>query len=255
MADKRLNLSVDREKRRVKSAVKESTASKTDSASKSDEDDAEILSDLPERGKSKNTMLFIVLGVAIVVVAIFVFLVFIGGKDRGTSGTAETLSPQTSVQPNGGTSVSTPVPSGGSSIPSGMGTQDFTQNTNMTTSSVLTDPDQYIEDLYGLTTRVDYTVSNISSVADFVSYTKHRGTWGGGLELYWLEADYKGSKYVIQVPFEYYKELDDTGIVPVKMEVLTIAGSTADEKLTVISYMCLDEKVLEDILKNQAKSK
>lgn len=212
-----------------------------------DEDD-DILSGISERGKNRNNLLFIVIGVAVVVVIVFLFIVFLAGHGGGSGGEPDnTLQPvQTQVV---GTQQVQPTPT----VPGDLGTQDFTQNTTMTNSDVLTNPDQYIEDVYGLTTRVDYTVNRISSVADFVSYTKHRGTWGGGLELYWLDAEYKGSKYVIQVPFEYYKELDDMGIVPVRMEVLTIEGSTPTENLTVISYMCLDEEVLQDILDEQAR--
>ena len=212
-----------------------------------DEDD-DILSGISERGKNRNNLLFIVIGVAVVVVIVFLFIVFLAGRG-GDSGDE----PNNTLQPVQTQVVATQQVQPTPTVPGDLGTQDFTQNTTMTNSNVLTNPDQYIEDIYGLTTRVDYTVNRISSVADFVSYTKHRGTWGGGLELYWLDAEYKGSKYVIQVPFEYYKELDDVGIVPVRMEVLTIEGNTPTENLTVISYMCLDEEVLQDILDEQAR--
>lgn len=259
MASHKLDLTPNRNRRTAPTQPHEDEAAKsqTGSAPKESPDDEDILSGIPERGNSNNTLLFIVLGVALVVIVAFVFLLFVGrgGKESTPTNNPD---PTQSVQ-QGGTSgqssQATATPASGSDNLSGMGTQDFTQNTNMTTSDILTNPDQYVEDLYGLTTRVDYTVSSISNIADFVSYEKHRGTWGGGLELYWLDADYKGNHYVVQVPFQYYKELDDTGIVPVKMEVLTIAGSTPDEKLTVISYMCLDEETLKDILKTQSKSK
>lgn len=225
-----------------------------------EDEDEDILSDIPERGQGKSKLLNIVVGIAVVIVVVFVFLVFLSGRDRDEGGIVQNPTENSEQEqdyqsgneyPTDGNSVSNDE---GSAQP-GVGTQDFTANTNMTTSDTLTDPDKFIEDIYGLTTRVDYTVNSISEVADFVSYEKHRGTWGGGLELYWLDATYKNSHYVIQVPFEYYKELDDTGIVPVRMEVLTINGSTPDEKLTVISYMCLDEEVLKDILKDQSKLK
>lgn len=136
----------------------------------------------------------------------------------------------------------------------GVGTQNFAEDTTMETDPVLTDAEEYTKDIYGLTTRIDYSVDKILDVTDFVEYEKHRGTWGGGLELYWLEASYKGAKYVVQVPFKYYKELDDEGIVPVKMEVLTIDGEADGDDRTVISYMCLDEDTLESVMKTQAKA-
>ena len=253
MAEHKLSLSASREARQKKDSSEATRAkSKATRATKpvddeeDDEEDDDILSGIPERGKNKNNMLFIVAGIAVVVVVVFVFIIFfMGGRNEPAQ--QETTQPQQTTQQQ---ATQQPVEE---TLPEGVGTQDFTQNTTMTNSDVLTNPVQYTQDIYGLTTRVDYTVNRISNVADFVSYTKHRGTWGGGLELYWLEAEYHGSKYVIQVPFEYYKELDDTGIVPVKMEVLTIAGTTADETLTVISYMCLDEETLESVLKSQSK--
>ena len=214
----------------------------------------EVLSSVPKRGENKNNMLFIVVGIIGVVVIILGLLLF-AGKKRNTQ-SIESPPPQQDSQqvqqPTAGT-YSADV-SGQAVVPPAIGAQDFTQNTTMSNSDVLTNPDRYVQDLYGLSTRVDYTVDKISYVADFVTYTKHRGTWGGGLELYWLDAEYKGNKYVVQVPFKYYKELDETGIVPVKMEVLSIKGSTPTEVLTVVSYMSLDEKVLQDILKAQSKS-
>lgn len=180
------------------------------------------------------------------ILVIAVFLLFRGGRNKNPLDIPEPTPTATSTPYY-------PMPSQEpqASTPPKLGTQDFTGNTNMKTSDRLDDPDMFVEDIYGLTTRVDYTVNSITNVADFVSYTKHRGTWGGGLELYWLEATYKNNKYVIQIPFKYYKELDETGIVPVKMEVLSIEGATPNEPLTVISYMCLDEETLKEILKSQ----
>lgn len=134
-----------------------------------------------------------------------------------------------------------------------VGFQDFTGDTNMQTSTTLDDPDSALKDIYGLSVRVDYNVDDIDYVTDFVNYKKHRGTWGGGLELYWLEATYKDIPYIIQIPFKYYKELDDTGIVPVKMEVLrvSVTGSSDGSERTIVSFMELDEATLKTLLKNK----
>lgn len=259
MAREGLNLTAARSsganRRRAENTqpVNTSPADPEDEDSEGEEDDgSDILSNVPQRGQNKNNMLYIVVGVIAAVALIAFFILFMGGRNRGREDPAPTTQTEQEqpVQQEQQPATQTEVDTG---QPQGVGTQDFTQNTTMSNSDVLTNPDQYMQDLYGLSTRVDYTVDKISYVADFVSYTKHRGTWGGGLELYWLDAEYKGNKYVVQVPFKYYKELDDTGIVPVKMEVLSIQGSAQGETLTVISYMALDEEVLKDILKNQAK--
>ena len=123
----------------------------------------------------------------------------------------------------------------------------------MTTSNELNDIDEELEDLFGLSLRVDYTVSKIETITDFVNYEKKRGTWGGGLEVYYLDATYHGNKYFVQVPYKYYKELEDTGIVPVSMEVLRINSNTgtSDDERVVVSYMKLDSKTLESVMKKK----
>lgn len=134
-----------------------------------------------------------------------------------------------------------------------LGIQNFTENTNMTTSNKLYDIDEDLEDMFGLSLRVDYTVSKIETITDFVNYEKKRGTWGGGLEVYYLDATYRGNKYFVQVPYKYYKELEDTGIVPVSMEVLRINSNTgtSDDERVVVSYMKLDSKTLESVMKKK----
>ena len=134
-----------------------------------------------------------------------------------------------------------------------LGIQDFTGDTNMTTSNELDDIDEELEDLFGLSLRVDYTVSKIETITDFVNYEKKRGTWGGGLEVYYLDATYHGNKYFVQVPYKYYKELEDTGIVPVSMEVLRINSNTGTRHDETVgdSYMKLDSKTLESVMKKK----
>lgn len=255
----RLSLSEATKKGSTKAPPEQASAAETKKASVRSEDGDSVL-DTIEVKKGSNTALFVVVGIAVVAVIILVFLFF--GGSNNSEGAGETGVETEESDTNTGSDKTAdadeeePVVSDSntqSGNSTGLGTQNFLESTTMQNGSVLTDPDMYLEDLYGLTTRVDYTVEKISNVADFVSYEKHRGTWGGGLELYWLDAEYKNQHYVVQVPFEYYKELDDVGIVPVKMEVLTIKGSAEGETLTVISYMCLDAETLKDILKQQSK--
>lgn len=223
-----------------------------------DDEDEDIFADLQSKRKGKMSPITtnIALGIVgvVAVVGLLVGGVFIKGlleDDQGVVDNPVVLPSQSVTQQPSQQPQETPTPSDGPPTPSDMGIQDFSQNTTMSASDTLVNPDKYVEDIYGLTTRVDYTVSKISYLADFVSYVKHRGTWGGGLELYWLEATYKGNKYVVQVPFVYYKELDDEGIVPVKMEVLTIQGSAQDEWLSIVSYMCLDVATLQAVQQAQ----
>lgn len=132
------------------------------------------------------------------------------------------------------------------------GAKDFTQNTTMESNSKVEPGSDFLKDISGLSLNAKYTVSDISEVPTFVSYTKHRGTSSAGMELYWLDATYRDRSYVIQVPFKYYKELDEMGIVPVKAEVLSITGETAELNRTIISYMSLDEETLKTVLDAQS---
>lgn len=215
-----------------------------------DEDDDEVINAVvgQQGDNSKDKIKFIIGGSAVVLVVVLAFVLL-----RGAFNSAQPSSPplpNSPTEPSQDQQISEPENPG---IPDGMGTQNFLQNTTMDSSSSLSDPENFVKDLYGLTTQVNYTVASIGVAADFVNYTKHRGTWGGGLELYYLDCEYKGTKYVVQVPFQYYKELDETGIVPVKMEVLRIKGDTSNDYLTVISYMQLDAETLRSVLKAQAK--
>lgn len=235
----------------------EGTDANEDDDDNDEEEDDVIRSAVKRKKEGKTPNLKFIGGAAVVVVlVVFGFLIF-GGK--GPTADPPPSNP-TTQQPEDNTStgdVSTPSTESPTppEVPDdiNVGTQNFLDNTTMDSNSPLTDPDNYIKDLYGLSTQVNYTVSKISTATDFVSYTKYRGTWGGGLELYYLDAEYKGNHYVIQVPFQYYKELDDVGIVPVKMEVLRVLNEVDGNYLTIISYMCLDENTLKAVLKTQSK--
>lgn len=225
-----------------------------DDENEENEDDDEIIqAAVRDKGNNKgNNMIFIVGAVLIVIIVIAAFLLFGKGKDEPSLGDGSSSS-SSSTSSSQDTSTQNPS-SSEPATPDGVGIQDFLQDTNNISDSPLTDPEEYVKDIQGLTTRVDYEVQAITSAVDFVNYTKHRGTWGGGLELYWLDCTYKDTKYVIQVPFKYYKELDVSGIVPVKMELLSIKEPTQGDLLSIISYMELDEATLQTVLKaNQKK--
>lgn len=213
-----------------------------------DDDEDEIIQEsLRQDGEKKGLSPMYFAAIPVVVIGAVALFLFLRGGSKAPL-TAESAPPTVSE-----TASSTPTQEPEVSLP--VGTQDFTGDTNMTSTTSPEDGDNFLQDINGLTTQVNYTVDRIYDAADFVSYTKHRGTWNAGLELYWLEATYKEKKYVIQVPFKYYKELDDVGIVPVKMEVLSIKSEIDGSQLTVVSYMNLDETVLKQILKTQNKGK
>lgn len=209
-----------------------------------DEEDEIIQASISKKKNGMDPKLFApIAGVAIVLV-IILFVVFGRKKEPDPVPVTPTEPAVTETEP----------PSVDPTRPDSVGIQDFTGNTNNTSDSPLSNPDGFVEDIQGLTMRVEYDVTAITNnTVDFVNYTKKRGTWGGGLELYWLDCTYKTDKhYVIQVPFKYYKELDDVGTVPVKMEILQVKQPTG-ELMYVISCMDLDETTLKTFLNSQKK--
>lgn len=226
------------------------------SGSVGDEDDGDEVIQASVASKAKGNQFSIkqlAIGGGVIFVVILVFIIFLANRGGNEPPAEPVTDPnQTPVT----TPITTPEPDPGPvEIPAddSLGLQDFTQDTNNVSDSPLTDPNDFTKDIHDLTVRVNYEVKSIQTIADMVSYTKHRGTWDGGLELYWLDVTYLEKKYVIQVPFEYYKELNDTGIVPVKMEALRIESETDGEYLTVISYMTLDEATLKQIQRTQSR--
>ena len=115
------------------------------------------------------------------------------------------------------------------------GIPDLHNNTKMTNTAKPTDPKDFMKDIKGEEIPKAYTVVRIENVSDFVNYTKKRAIMGDGVELYWLEADYKGQPYVITVPYQIFKEMDDTGITVINAEVLHLKDGH-----TVVSYMSVN---------------
>lgn len=204
------------------------------------EEDEIIQASLSNKKKIDNKLVGLI-GGGVVLILILIFVVMGRGSKEPDPVPVETTPPAT-TEPE----PDDPL------LPQGGGIQNFLGDTNNTSDSPLSNPDGFVEDVQGLTMRVEYDVTAITTMSDFVNYEKKRGTWGGGLELYWLDADYKGTHYVIQIPFKYYKELDDVGIVPVSVEVLQVKQPTG-EIMYVYSYMTLDEQLLQTYLKNQGK--
>lgn len=230
------------------------------------DENKKVTKEQPKTALFKNPMALLIIGVAVSCIVLLMLIITIFTKPREESISSEqtntaTVSNNEDTTNNTANSNKNATSSNSGKTNNttektddlGVGFQNFTADTNMTTSSSLDDPNEALKDIYGLSTRVDYEVSEIDYVTDFVNYTKKRGTWGGGIELYWLDAVYKDTPYIIQIPFKYYKELDDTGIVPVKMEVLRInvTGSTDGTERTIVSFMELDETTLKTLLKNK----
>lgn len=112
------------------------------------------------------------------------------------------------------------------------GIADYSASTQNTTTDRISDTDETLKDINGVDIKSTYNVLSRDYLYDYVSYTAKRGIIDDGMEIYWLEADYHGKKYRLQVPFYYFKDFDEKGVCKVQVEVLNIEGGGK-----VISYM------------------
>lgn len=95
-------------------------------------------------------------------------------------------------------------------------------------------------DLNGKVVETNYKIKQINTVRDYVSFKKFRTVTGTGLEFYYLDAVYKDNPYIIQVPYAVFKELENSGITLVDVEVTIL-----EDNSQIVTYM--------DVVKN-AKS-
>ena len=113
------------------------------------------------------------------------------------------------------------------------GAPNLNSNTKDQNDSAVTG-DQLVTNLNGQSVDTNYKIRNIQTVRDYINYTKYRTVTGTGLEFYWLNATYKENNYIVQVPYQVFKELDDTGITLVDVEVTTLAD---DKNSEIVTYM------------------
>ena len=190
----------------------------------------ESVEDLSDAQNRNPMAVVIVVAVVIIVVIIMVSVLLSRDKDSdapheegiGTESEEEEAVVSNGVYDADGMTLN---PDG---INPGIGTAQASD----TTSATVYSPDDFIKDLNGLDISAVYEVGDISYVYDYVSYEKRRALIDDGMELYWLEAEYQGKKYRIEIPFTYFKNLRSSGICRVMVEVLTLKNGGK-----VISYM------------------
>ena len=199
-----------------------------------DQDELDDLRDEETVTKPKNKKVLVIAGVAVAMVIGCVLF-----ARRGVSNEEET--PQGSQEVNEISTENDTVQNNGvydedgnTIDPNGItpGQPDYQHSTNNTTSSRVFDVNDYVKDINGLDVSAVYQEASLEYVIDYVSYVAHRGLVDNGMEMYWLDVEYNGLKYKMQVPFYYFKDLKETGICRVEMEIIhTMDGGK------VISYM------------------
>lgn len=75
----------------------------------------------------------------------------------------------------------------------------------------------------------------IMAVSDSVSYVKHRTMTDDGIDMYWVDAEYKGKKTRFTVPYYIWRTLASQGVMDVIVEtVIDAEGKTFVASLTAV---------------------
>lgn len=82
----------------------------------------------------------------------------------------------------------------------------------------------------------NYTLPiEIMGVNDSVSYTKHRTMTDDGIDMYWVDAEYKGKKSRFTVPYYIWQTLAPQGVMDVIVEtVIDAEGKTFITSITAV---------------------
>lgn len=154
-----------------------------------------------------------------------------GSSDSQSSQGSQSSDANTDQDAYNGENVYTPSPTPESNQFT-EGDPNYEDSTKNKTTNKIVSADDFVKDLEGDDVSAVYQVEHREYVDAHVSYTAHRAIVDDGMELYWIDVEYKGKKYKVQVPFYYFKDFGDTGICKVNMEVLYLENGGQ-----VISYM------------------
>lgn len=194
--------------------------------------------DVASSSKLNVKCLIIIAGIAIV--AIVLLLSFFNGGNEGVAPdaaptpivTADPNAKEKGITDSDGTEGDISDDLAGNDDSFVQGDPNYGDSNNNATSNRIFNENDYVKDLKGADVSAVYTVSNRNYIKTHVSYTAKRAIIDDGMEMYWLDVLYKKKKYRVQVPFYYFKDLEDEGICRVEIEVLNLEGGGQ-----IISYM------------------
>ena len=232
--------------------AKQAPKPKTKVEKVNDSEEVEDIEDFTMKQSHSIDKKVIVLGVAAAVVVIAIIIAMVSSKkpanvnesevsdinqvpveqttSQSQGNEADTASDGTNNQENG-YSVNNGGTSADNTIKPGITNYDDEMDV-MTTGATVYNANDFISDLNGLEVSAIYNVEKIEYVTDYVNYETRRASIDDGMEFYWIEAKYHEKKYRVQIPYCYYKNMQDSGICKVNMEVLNLVGGGQ-----LVSYM------------------
>lgn len=66
----------------------------------------------------------------------------------------------------------------------------------------------------------------INTARDSMTYTRHRAVTASGIEVYWLEGEFRGRRVVTTIPYALYQLLPPSGVVAIDVEVVIDANDS-----------------------------
>lgn len=191
--------------------------------------------DVIDTSKSKVDTKYVAIGAGAIVVVLLLFLILTRKPtepetevEAPTTEKAETVEAQDDTVAEDVVQDSTQQVE----VESNIGVRDLWDDGIYDTPEKVYSASDFISDINGNSVSAIYNVSEKNYITDYVSYVSKRAIVDDGMELYWLEAEYNNKNYRIQIPYQYYVNLGESGICKVNMEVLTLEGGG-----TIISYM------------------
>lgn len=186
----------------------------------------------------------VIIGI-IIILLVIVLLVFLATKEKKSDDPAqETPTATTSAADTGGGKGLIQIVEGGKGAPAGQqkpavsttvapatsptprpsgvvpGMQDISGDTVKINEAPVVE--SFVKDLNSQPLPEKFEIASYTTVTDFVSYKKKRSVMADGVELYWLDAEYKGKPAIVQVSLKVFKELDEVGIIPVDVEIVQV---------------------------------
>lgn len=184
-----------------------------------------------EAEKRKKRVLFIGIGIAVALIIIIFFLVKGGGGSKKPVATP--VQAPVSTAQNGAT-VDPVQQQKDALYKNGIGKEYVSQQNIFDQGPI--EANKFRKDFLNNDAPETYKRPlKVVTVNDSVSYIKHRTITDDGIDLYWVDATYKGKKTQFTISYYIYQALSPQGVMDVQVETVT----DADEHVYITSMAAL----------------
>jgi hypothetical protein len=172
-----------------------------------------------EAARNKRRVLFIGIGVAVVLIVIIFFMIKGGGGSKKPT-VAPVQTPVSTAQ--NGKSVDPVQQQKDALYKNGIGKEYVSQQNIFDQGPI--EANKFRKDFLNNDAPETYKRPlKVVTVNDSVSYVKHRTITDDGIDLYWVDATYKGKKTQFTISYYIYQALSPQGVMDVQVETVTDA--------------------------------